>query len=69
MSEQAAALPRPRSGKTTNLITLATPCLSSERKRQGGGEEKGFYAADPPPFRAHTLRHAHQPSPRDPSET
>lgn len=34
MSEQAAALPRPRSGRRTNLIAVATLC-SGSKKRQG----------------------------------
>lgn len=34
MSEQAAALPRPRSGRQTNLIAVATLC-SGSKERQG----------------------------------
>lgn len=34
MSGQAAALPRPRSGRQTNLIAVATLC-SGSKKRQG----------------------------------
>lgn len=41
MSEQAAALPRPRRGRQTNLIAVATLCSGS--KKEAREEKKGTF--------------------------
>lgn len=49
---------------------LGNPLSLIRKKKARRRRRKGLLCRwPPPPFRAHTLRHAHQPSPRDPSET